>query len=40
MIEGTSVGKAGVFEKIYASSLMFDDKGVPVWPAQAINFTN
>lgn len=40
MIEGTSVGKAGVFEKIYASAFMFDDKGVPVWPAQAINFTN
>ena len=40
MIEGTSVAKAGAFEKIYASSFMFDDKGVPIWPAQAINYTN
>ncbi len=40
MIEGTSVAKAGVFEKIYASSFMFDDKDVPVWPAQVINYTN
>ena len=40
MIEGTSVAKAGVFEKIYASSFMFDDKDVPIWPAQVINYTN
>lgn len=40
MIEGTSVGKAGVFEKIYASSFMFDEKDVPIWPAQVVNFTN
>ena len=40
MIEGTSIAKAGAFEKIYASSFMFDDKDVPVWPAQAINYTN
>lgn len=40
MIEGTSVARAGAFEKIYASSFMFDDKGVPIWPAQAINYTN
>ena len=40
MIEGTSVAKAGAFEKIYASSFMFDDKDVPVWPAQVINYTN
>jgi len=40
MIEGTSIAKAGVFEKIYASSFMFDKKGVAVWPAQAINYTN
>ena len=40
MIQGTSVAKAGAFEKIYASSFYFDDKGVPVWPAQAVNFTN
>ena len=40
MIEGTSVAKAGAFEKIYASSFMFDDKDVPVWPAQVVNYTN
>ena len=40
MIEGTSIAKAGAFEKIYASSFMFDEKGVAVWPAQAINYTN
>ena len=40
MIEGTSIAKAGVFEKIYASAFMFDKRGVAVWPAQAINYTN
>lgn len=40
MIEGTVIAKAGVFEKIYASSFMFDDRGVAIWPAQAINYTN
>ena len=40
MIEGTSVAKAGCFEKIYASSFMFDEDGVPIWPAQVINYTN
>lgn len=40
MIEGTSVAKAGAFEKIYASSFMFDDKDVPIWPAQVVNYTN
>lgn len=40
MIEGTAIAKAGAFEKIYASSFMFDDRDVAVWPAQAINYTN
>ncbi len=40
MIEGTSIAKAGSFEKIYASSFMFDEKDVAIWPAQAINYTN
>ena len=40
MIEGTSVAKAGAFEKIYASSFMFDEDDVPIWPAQVINYTN
>ena len=38
MIEGTRV--AGEFEKIYASSFYFNDRGVAVWPAQVINYTN
>ncbi len=38
MIEGTSI--AGEFKKIYASAFLFDDEGVPVWPAQTINYTN
>lgn len=40
MIEGTSVAKNGSFEKIYASSFMFDGDEVPIWPAQVINYTN
>ena len=38
MIEGTVIAKE--FEQIYASSFLFDDKDVPKWPAQAINYTN
>ena len=38
MIEGTKVAK--YFKKIYASSFYFDDVGVAVWPAQAVNYTN
>lgn len=40
MIEGTSVAKAGVFEKIYASSFYYNERGVAVWPAQVVNYTN
>ena len=40
MIEGTEMAKEGAFTKIYASAFLFDDKGVAVWPAQAINYTN
>lgn len=40
MIEGTKVAKAGVFEKIYASSFYYDERGEAVWPAQVINYTN
>lgn len=40
MIEGTSVAKAGAFERIYASSFYYDEKGVAVWPAQVVNYTN
>lgn len=38
MIEGTSI--AHEFEKIYASSFYFSPKGVAVWPAQVVNYTN
>lgn len=40
MIDGTSIGKAGVFEKVFASSFLFDADGVAIWPAQAVNYTN
>ncbi len=40
MIEGTIVAKEGVFEKIYASSFYFNDRGVAKWPAQVVNYTN
>ena len=40
MIEGTSVAKAGAFEKIYACSFLFNDRGEAVWPAQMVNYTN
>ena len=38
MIEGTAIAKH--FKKIYASAFCYDDDGVPVWPAQTINYTN
>ncbi|MBR1704431.1 MAG: haloacid dehalogenase-like hydrolase [Clostridia bacterium] len=40
MIEGTDVAKAGAFEQVYASSFFYDDRGVAVWPAQVVNYTN
>lgn len=40
MIEGTSVAKAGAFERIYASSFFYNDRGVATWPAQVVNYTN
>ena len=40
MIEGTEMAKNGAFEKIYASSFYFNSRGVAVWPAQVINYTN
>lgn len=38
MIEGTNV--AGEFKKIYASSFFYNEKGVAIWPAQVVNYTN
>lgn len=40
MIEGTEIAKRGSFEKIYASAFYYDEHGVAVWPAQAINYTS
>lgn len=40
MIEGTSIFKKNVFEKIYASSFYYNDKDVAIWPAQIVNYTN
>ena len=40
MIEGTSVAKVGAFEKIYACSFLWNDRGEAVWPAQMVNYTN
>ena len=40
MIEGTSVAQKGAFEKIYASSFYYNDRGVAEWPAQVVNYTN
>ena len=40
MIEGTSLAKRNVFERIYASSFYYNERGVAKWPAQIVNFTN
>ena len=40
MIEGTSVARAGAFEKIYASSFYFENGRSAKWPAQVVNYTN
>lgn len=37
IIEGTSI--AGEFKKIYAASFCYNEKGVPFWPATAVNYT-
>lgn len=38
MIEGTVV--ADKFKQIYASSFYYNENDVPIWPAQAVNYTN
>lgn len=37
MIEGTKIAKE--FEKVFASSFMYDPHGIPEWPAVVLNFT-
>jgi hypothetical protein len=38
MIEGSAI--APEFEAIYANSFLFNDRGVAIWPAQMVNYTN
>lgn len=40
MIEGTEMAKNNAFERIYASSFYFNERGVAKWPAQVVNYTN
>ena len=40
MIEGTEMARKEAFERIYASSFCYNDRGVAIWPAQAVNYTN
>ena len=38
IIKKTTIGK--YFEEIFASSYMYDKKGVPIWPANVVNYTS
>lgn len=38
MIEGTSISHE--FKEIFATSFYCNDKNIPVWPAQVVNYTN
>lgn len=38
ILEASPIAKE--FKEIYASSFIFDDENHPVWPAQALNYTN
>ena len=40
MIEGTALAKGGAFERVYASSFYYNERGVATWPAQVVNYTN
>ena len=40
MIEGTEMAKRGAFERIYASSFYYNERGLAKWPAQAVHYTN
>ncbi len=39
MIEGTVMARNGAFEKIYACSFFYNERGIAIWPAQVINYT-
>ncbi|MEG1790574.1 MAG: haloacid dehalogenase-like hydrolase, partial [Oscillospiraceae bacterium] len=38
IIEGTPI--ASEFREIYAASFCYDESGVPIWPAMAVNYTS
>jgi len=38
IIEGTPI--ADKFERIYAAEYCYDEDGIPVWPAMAVNYTS
>ena len=38
MIEGTEMARNGAFERIYASSFYFSERGLAKWPAQVVNY--
>ena len=40
MIEGTEMAKNGAFDRIYASSFYFNERGLAKWPAQVVNYTS
>lgn len=40
MIEGTPIAQNGAFTKIFATSFYCNEKGVAIWPAQVVNYTN
>lgn len=40
MIDGTSIAQNGAFERVYASSFYYNERGEAVWPAQVVNYTN
>ena len=38
IIEGTPIAK--YFKQIYAAEFLYDESGVPIWPAMAVNYTS
>ena len=38
IIEGTKIARE--FKEIYAAEFFYDNKGVPKWPAMAVNYTS
>lgn len=40
MIEGTRIAREGAFTRIYANAFCYNERGVAVWPAQVVNYTN